>query len=307
METELKIAPLKMTNDAKSVLRKQIVRLKLQNRTTVEIEQLTGAKPRHIQLTWKNYQERGKSTVEARKVGRPKGKNSKLTIEQEREIQRLIVDKNPQQLKLKGFLWDRKNIRDLVLEKYKIQISLSTLGYYLARWGFTAQRPTIHSISQKPKAVKKWLEEQYPAIRNRAKEENGDIYWGDETGVQNETNYVKGYAPIGKTPKMSFNPDKRVRINMISAITNQGKLRFMFYRDKMNQQRLKEFIVRLINGNNGRKVFLILDNLRAHHGNLLHEWLALEEQKKRVEIFFLPAYSPEYNPDEYLNGNLKRE
>ena len=92
---------------------------------------------------------------------------------------------------------------------------------------------------------------------------------------------------------------------MISAITNQGKLRFMFYRGSMNQKKLKEFIIRLIKGNNGKKVFLILDNLSSHHGIMLHRWLS--DKKEKIQLFFLPSYAPEYNPDEYLNGNLKRE
>ena len=305
MRNELKVEPLKMSGEAKYELRKQIVRLKKQGKSTSEIEELTGAKKRHIQSTWKKYSNNGIAGIKAHETGRPKGSNSKLTLEQEREIQKTIVDKEPEQLKLKGFLWDRKAIRDLIWQKYKIVILLSTLGYYLARWGFTAQRPTLQHCKQDPEKIKKWLLEEYPAIKKRAKKEKADIYWGDESGLQNETNYVKGYAPIGKTPKLKTNPDKKVRINMVSAITNQGKLRFMFYKGSMNQERLKDFILRLIKGSNGRKVFLILDNLSSHHGKLLHKWLTKEKDK--VELFFLPPYAPEYNPDEYLNGNLKRE
>jgi transposase len=305
MERELKVEPLKMSGSAKYELRKQIVRLKKQGKNTGEVEDLLGAKKRHIQSTWKKYLDNGIAGINAHTIGRPKGSNRKLTKEQEREIKKIIVGKTPEQLKLKGFLWDRKGIRDLIWQKCKIKIPLSTLGYYLSRWGFTAQRPSVQNCKQKPLDIKKWLEEEYPAIKKQAKEEKGDIFWGDESGIQNETNYVKGYAPIGKTPKLIANPDKKVRVNIISAITNQGKLRFKFYKESMNQKILKEFIIRLIRGNKGRKVFLILDNLSSHHGKLLHEWLS--EQKGKVQLFFLTSYAPEYNPDEYLNGNLKRE
>ncbi len=305
MEKEIKVEPLQMSSEAKYELRKQIVRLKKQGKSTKEIEELTGAKARHIQLTWKNYTEGGITGIKAHQIGRPKGSNTKLTKEQEKEIQEIVIDKTPEQLKLKGFLWDRKSIREVIEQRYKIKIPLSTLGYYLARWGFTAQRPTIQNSKQNPKEIEKWLTEEYPAIKERASAEKADIYWGDETGIQNETNYVKGYAPKGKTPILTSNPDKKVRINMMSAITNQGKLRFMFYKESMDQEKIKQFIKRLIKGNKGRKLYLIVDNLKSHHGKILHEWLELNKEK--VRIFFLPSYAPEYNPDEYFNGNIKRE
>lgn len=293
-----------MGGEAKEELRKTIIRLKKMGKTTAEVKAMTGAKERHIQSTWKNYSAGGYKAIKAKKTGRPKGSGMKLTPERQKEIQKIIVDKTPDQLKLKGFLWDRKNIQDLILRKYSIFVPLRTISEYLKRWGFTAQRPTIKNRNQRPAEVKEWLEKEYPAIAKRAKEEKAEIYWGDETGIQNETNYVKGFAPRGKTPILPTEPSKKLRVNMVSAINNLGMLFFMFYTDKMNQANLQEFIERLIK-TVGRKVFLILDNLNVHHGKELEKWLLTH--KNEIEVFFLPSYSPELNPDEYLNGNLKRE
>ena len=136
----------------------------------------------------------------------------------------------------------------------------------------------------------------------RAKAEKAEIYWGDETGIQNSADYQKGFAPKGKTPVLLVE-SKKARVNMISAITNRGKVRFMLYEDTMNCNRLIEFMKRLIK-DASRKVFLILDNLRVHHGKKVMRWL--DKNKDKIELFFLPPYSPEYNPDEYLNHDLKR-
>ena len=179
----------------------------------------------------------------------------------------------------------------------------STMSLYLKRWGFTPQRPAKQNYKQKPEQIKKWLDESYPSIKSQAKVEKGEIFWGDETGVQNETNYVRGYAPKGKTPVLKVDTSK-LRINMISAINNKGKVRFMIYKENMNQQRLIEFMERLVK-DAARKVFLILDNLKVHHGQIVKEWLST--RKDKIEVFYLPPYAPEYNPDEYLNGNLKRD
>lgn len=89
---------------------------------------------------------------------------------------------------------------------------------------------------------------------------------------------------------------------MISAISSQGNVRFMVYQDTMNQQRLIQFMERLIRSAE-QKVFLILDNLKVHHGKFVAAWL--KKHKEKIEAFFLPPYAPEYNPDEYLNHALK--
>jgi transposase len=251
--------------------------------------------------TWKKYADGGISAVKAVKMGRPRDRGA-LSPAQQQQIRKAIVDKRPEQLKLKGFLWDREGVRDLIRRRYGVKISVQAVGSYLKKWGFSPQRPVIRNYKQNPSEIREWLDVKYPAIKKRAKKENGEIMWCDETGCQNETNYVKGYAPAGKTPVLPSG-DHRLRVSMISAITNQGKLRFMFYRESMNARLLIKFLDRLIREAR-RKIFLVLDNLKAHHAAVVREWL--ETRKKKIELFFLPPYAPEYNPDEYLNGELKR-
>ena len=147
-----------------------------------------------------------------------------------------------------------------------------------------------------------FMKEEYPAISKRANVENAEIYWGDETGISNQEYYQRGFSPKGVTPIMSVET-KHERINMISAITGRGRLRFMIYDGAMNQKLMINFMRRLIK-DVGRKVFLILDNLKVHHGKLVAAWL--EQNKDKIEVFFIPPYSPEINPDEYLNHVLKK-
>ena len=139
-------------------------------------------------------------------------------------------------------------------------------------------------------------------LHEAARKEGAEIFWGDETAVQNESNYVRGYAPKGQTPVLKVQ-SKKLHINMISAISNQGKIHFMLSDQSFNSERLIEFLERLIK-DVGRKIYLILDNLRAHHSNATSEWV--EQHKDQIQLFFLPPYSPEYNPDEYLNHDLKQ-
>ena len=90
---------------------------------------------------------------------------------------------------------------------------------------------------------------------------------------------------------------------MISAISNQGKLHFLLYSEAINSERLISFMEAVIK-TAGKKVYLILDNLKVHHSKVVSAWV--EEHSQQIRLFHLPPYSPEYNPDEYLNNDLKR-
>ena len=127
------------------------------------------------------------------------------------------------------------------------------------------------------------------------------IYWGDETGIDNCSNCERGFAPKGQPPILPVET-KREGLNMFSALSRQGDIRFMLYEDSMNQHRLIQFMDHLIRTSN-QKIFLILDNLKVHHGKKATAWL--DRHRDKIELFFLPPYAPESNPDEFLNHSLK--
>lgn len=225
-----------------------------------------------------------------------------LSNVQEKAIQLMIVDKMPDQLKLDYALWTRKAVKELVEREFGVILAINTMGDYLRKWGFTPQKPKKKAYEQCDKKVQKWLDEEYPAIKKRAKIEAAEIQWADETGVRNNCQHGRSYAPKGQTP-VKKSMSKRFSINMISTVTNQGKVQFMIYSENMNSQKFIEFLEQLIK-NSTQKIFLILDNLRVHHSHIVRDWAT--ENKEKIELFFLPAYSPEKNPDEYLNCDLKQ-
>jgi transposase len=302
MEKELEFDARKLSPAEKETLRKKIVRLMKKHGDAKVVKEMCECSVRHVYNVWKTYNEEGIDGIKAKKVGR-KADSGSLTVEQQKKVQKCLIDKDPNQMKLPGFLWNRSNIQGLINQLFKVTLTLQAIGKYLKKWGFTPQRPIKRNYKQNPDEIKEWLEVEYPKIKARAKTENAEINWGDETGCQNESNYIKGYAPRGQTPVLPVG-NEHLRVNMISAITNQGKLRFMFYREKMNAKMLIKFMRRLIKGAT-RKIFFILDNLKAHHAKIVTEWV--KEHKDEIEVFYLPKYAPEYNPDERLNGNLKRE
>lgn len=283
-------------------LRKQVVRLRKKGLSNQEISQIVGLCQSHVSTIWKKYERGGLDAIKPGLRGRRHGAQRELTAEQEAGIQTLLVDKTPDQLKLSFALWTRDAVRLAIKQIYGIDLPLRTITDYLKRWGFTPQRPTKRAYEQNPKAVEQWHQTVYPQIRAKAKQEKAEIHWGDETGIQNDAYNARGFAPKGTPPVVRINATKS-RVNMISSITNQGKVRFMLYRETMTAQVLITFMSRLIKGSD-RKVFLILDNLRVHHSKIVKTWL--EDNQDQIEVFYLPSYSPELNPDEYLNGDLKQ-
>jgi len=283
-------------------LRKQVVRLREKGLDNKTISEIVGLSQCHISTICKKYERGGLDAIKPGLRGRRHGAQRELTAEQEVGIQKLLVDKTPDQLKLSFALWTRDAVRLAIKQIYGRDLPLRTISDYLKRWGFTPQKPTKRAYEQNPKLVAQWHETVYPEIQARAKQEKAEIHWGDETGIQNDAYNAKGFAPKGKTPVVRINATKS-RVNMISSITNRGKVRFMLYQENMTSQILIKFMSRLVKSAD-RKVFLILDNLRVHHSKAVKAWL--EEHEEEIAVFYLPSYSPELNPDEYLNGDLKQ-
>lgn len=282
--------------------RKIVIKMWKKGHPVKEIAEVTGFSTNTVYITIRKYKADGMKGLKPQKRGIKAGKNRTLTSLQEREIIKMITEKNPDQLRLKCCLWTRSAVQELIKIHYGITMPIRTVGEYLKRWGFTVQRPMKQAMNQKPEQVQTWLKETYPLIHKAAKEESAEIFWGDETAIQNESNYARGYAPKGKTPVLKVQTVK-MHINMISAISNRGKVYFMFSQESIDSEKLIEFMERLIK-DAGHKIYLILDNLRAHHSKVTTAWV--EEHKEQITLFYLPPYSPEYNPDEYLNHDLKQ-
>ena len=291
-----------LTPEAKAELRRVAVRLHKKEKGNAAIGRELGIRRSTINDWISDYERTGKIVRPERKRGRSVGQCRTLTPAQEERIQKDIIDQTPDQLKLSFALWSGPAVKQLIKQYFLIDMPIRTVRFYLSRWGFTPQRPVKRAYEQQPAQVKNWLDKTYPSIQARAKSENAEIHWGDETGISSLEHYPRGYAPKGQTPTLILSQSKRERVNMISSITNQGKVRFMIYDEKFTAQVFIKFMKQLIKGST-KKLYLILDNLRVHHAKIVKEWL--KDRQDEIELFFLPSYSPELNPDEYLNCDLK--
>lgn len=250
---------------------------------------------------WINALEEGGDTaLRARKRGPKKGSKS-LAPHQCATVVRMISASCPDQLRLSFALWTREAVCTLVERRFGIEMSVWTAGRYLASWGLTPQKPLRRAYERDPKAVERWVKQDYPAIARRAKRENAEIHWGDQMGLRSDHQTGTSYAKRGVTPTIP-GTGQRFSCNMMSTVTNRGTLSFMTFTERFTAKVMLKFLKRLVR-HAGRKVYLIVDGHPAHKAAMVKRWLA--EHEDQIEMFILPSYSPDLNPDEFLNQDVK--
>jgi transposase len=246
----------------------------------------------------------GLAAIKARRRGRPVA--SGVAKAHQRRIVREICDRCPDQLKLPFALWTREAVAQLIERHSGRRVSAWTAGRYLARWGFTPQKPVRRAYERDPAAVTHWREHQYPAIRRRAKRENALILWGDEMGLRSDDAVGRTYAPRGCTPVVPAT-GQRFGCSMISALSNVGKLWFMVFTCRFNAAVFIRFLDRLLRSTGKRKLMLIVDSHPVHKAVRVRQWInAKPSRADRLELIFLPGYSPELNPDELVNQDTRQ-
>lgn len=292
----------KLSQDAQEALRMRAIKAVVKDGMGITTVAKTFDISRSSLSEWlARYRNGGESALKKKKRGRRSQDMKLLQPYQCAIIVNIIKDLYPDQLKLPFMLWTRDAVGMLIEQKFGIKMCVRTVGNYLKRWGFTPQKPLRRAYERQDKAVKVWLEETYPGIAARAKQENAEIHWGDESGFRSTHQTGTSYSPKGKTPVIK-STGKRFKVNMISTVTNKGTLRFMLFEKSFAADVFLNFLRRLTKGSK-TKVFLILDNVPVHHAKIVKAWLDLNKEK--IEVFFLPAYSPELNPDELLNQDVK--
>jgi transposase len=291
----------KLPAAAQEERRRQVVGLRQRGLTYRKIAEQVGLSRTGVIDICQRYAAEGSKGLVSKPRSRKPDEQRLLDAAQEAEVQTLIRRHTPDELGLPFALWSRAAVGLLIARQCGVELAVRTVGKYL-RWGFTAQKPIRRAYEQDPAAVRRWLRREYPAIVMHAKQARGIIFWGDETGLRSDDVRGRGYAPRGRTPLVRV-CHKRASLSPISAVANKGELRWMIVDGAVNASTLIRFLERLIREAR-RKVFLILDRLRVHRARLVQDWLA--RHSSRIEVQYLPPYSPDLNPDEGVNADLKQ-
>jgi transposase len=290
-----------LSDEALQVLRLRALRGIELGYSELELADLLGVCHETISRWWTAYRADGLPALPGGRTGRPLGSGRLLSDPQAQRIQAFIDFHCPEEVGIPHALWTRRAVRELIRREFGLDLAERTVGLYLRRWGYTSKRPARHARRQDPDEVEEWLLEAYPAIEAQAEREQAEILWTDEVGVAADHHPGCGYARTGERATMEV-PQPHIRVNQISAISNEGTVRFMTYQGALTAAVFRTFLNRLI-ATAPRKVLLIADRLRAHKAPEVEAWV--EAHRDQIEVFYLPAYAPELNPVEYLNNDMK--
>ena len=232
------------------------------------------------------------------------GPASRLSAEQMAKLYAWIVGRDPRQLEFDFGLWTRKIVRDLIRREFRVKLSEVQVGRLLAKMGLSPQRPLYRAYQQDPELVEEWKRVIYPRIRRLAAEEGASSFFQDEASVRTDHHAGTTWAPVGQTPVVTKTGERKA-IKMVSAISPKGELRFQVHEGRMNGGRFIEFLKALLGSVPG-KIFLIVDGSSVHKAKKVREFVE-NETDGRLQVFFLPSYSPELNPDEWVWNNVKND
>jgi transposase len=275
---------------AQAALRNRAVQAVLDGMTQVEAARVFGVHPNAVGRWIKRYRQSGWAGLAQRRRGRRPGEQAALSESQQQEVITLVRDTTPDELGLPGFLWTREAVAELIAQRYGVWLASTTTGRYLRGWGFSPQQPQRRALEQDPVAVGRWLATEFPAIRAQARREGGVVVWLDELGVGADAAAGRSWAPVGHTPVVK-RTGKRFGVNMISAISGGGLLRFRLFVGSFTGAVFIEFLRRLVADCAPRRVHLIVDGHPVHRAKLVSGWV--ERHAGQLRLHFLPGYSPE--------------
>jgi len=302
----LKLQDSMETKDARNlspvelaVLRERAVQAVLSGKTRMEVARIFQVSRQTIGEWVREYKNRGAESLLYRKRGRPVG--GRLKSKQAAEIAKLVIDKLPDQLKLPFVLWTRDAVAQLIEKRFKLKLSASTVGRLLRSWNMTPQKPPRRAWEQDPEAVQEWLTHRYPKVKAEAKAAGAMVLWGDEMGIRSDDQVGRTYGLKGQTPVVPVSGN-RFGCNMISAISNLGQMYFKVFTERFTANVFIDFMKRLTKQID-RPIYLILDGHPVHRSNAANDWVS--QQNGKIRLIPLPGYSPELNPDEMVNQDVK--
>jgi transposase len=244
--------------------------------------------------------EGGRDALRAKRVpGRP----SRLGGQQLSRLYALIVGSDPRQLSFEFALWTRAMVREVIRREFGVALSEVSVGRLLRTIGLSPQRPLHRAYQQDPEKVRHWKTEEFPAIGKEAKKAGATIYFADEAGIRSDYHSGTTWAPVGQTPVVR-NTGARYSVNMLSAVSAQGALRFMVHDGTVDSAVFIEFCRRLLKDAES-PVYLVVDGHPCHRSKLTTEFV--DSTEGRLKLFFLPGYSPQLNPDEWVWKNVKHD
>ena len=290
----------KLDHHTLEVLRLRAVDLVADGADPQEVSRALGMHENTVYGWLAKLRDGGRDALRARPVpGRP----SKLSAKQMQRVYEVVTGSDPRQLKFDFALWTRDMVRQLIRREFKVEMSASAVGRLLHRLGLSPQRPLWRAWQADPEKVATWKQTEYPRIAKQAKKAGATIYFLDEAGIRSDHHAGTTWGKVGATPVVK-STGARFSLNMISAVTAKGLLRFSTFTGTLTADKFIEFCTRLLHDAEG-PVFLVIDGHPVHRAKKVKAFA--ESTSGQLKLFQLPGYSPQLNPDEWVWKNIKHD
>jgi transposase len=296
--------PRSLSPESLELLRSLVVRAVIDlDLSQVDASTYYGVSPHTISEWVSRYREQGEDALAVKPQGRPPGTGRALSPEQEDEIRTLVVESTPQQHQIASATWTRQAVAELIASRLGIELTLQGVGKYLRRWGLTPQKPARQAREQDPEEVREFVEQKLPQVQEQAEAEDAQLHFIDEVGVKAQDQIGTSYAPQGDTPVLEV-PKTHIEQDVISSVTCDGELFYWPFPGTMTAPKFIDFLEQLV-AEATTKIIVFADHHPAHEAKAVAAWL--EGRESQIELHWLPRYAPAYNPDEFLNNDLKQE
>lgn len=279
----------------------QAVQLIESGRKIDDVTDVMGVGRRTVLEWWEKYRRGGLGELSTKFAS---GRPTALSDRQMLELRALIIGCDPRQLSFGLALWTRGMVRELIRQRFRVTVSKVTVGRILRKLGMSPQRPLYRAYQQNPERVREWKEHIYPEIREEAAELGAAIFFADEAGVRTDFHSGTTWGLAGETPVV-IATGKRDSITMVSAVSPRGELRFRLHEGSFRAAHFIEFCKQLMRDMGNTIIFLIVDGSSVHTARETRDFV--ESTQGRLRLFFLPSYSPELNPDEWVWKNVKHD
>jgi len=288
-------------SDARSLKRKQVVEAVIIRKEPITLVARIFAIPQRTLFDWlARYRQGGwHALTERSRPGRPR----KITGEDLKWLYDAVTMGNPLNYKLPFCLWSLNTIRALLQKERGILLSKSSICRLLNHLGLTPQRPLYKSYKQDPEKIQAYLNKTYPDVVAQAKKYQARIYFLDEAAFRSDAHRGTTWGKCGETPVIR-DSGGRFGFKLISAVSARGDMHFEVIEESMNAENFIRFLQKL-RQDAGCSIFVIADNARYHHSQKVRAFL--KTQPGEIMMAFLPAYSPELNPDEQVWNHAKAE
>jgi len=200
-------------------------------------------------------------------------------------------------------LWTVTRVQAIIEETYGVAVSSNTVWRRLREAGLTYQKPEREYYELDERARQVWARKEVPRIRRTVREYRAILYFQDEANVSLTAFLGKTWGPRGHTPKVRVT-GKRGGVAAVSAVSRRGYLLFRLYERRIASAEVIGFLGQMLTHHRKRHLVVVMDQAPPHVSNMTREYV---KSQRRLHVFYLPKYSPSWNPDEKVWNHLKHQ